>query len=60
MWLYGTWLQDSNEEPADKPVIEEYLNNPREVSPKAVVNCCLYSIEIRKIFVSPLNLSFSY
>ncbi len=33
-WLFGVWLPDSNEEPADNPVVEEYLNSPREVPPK--------------------------
>ena len=32
-WLFGTWLVNSAEEPDDKPVVEEYLNNPREVPP---------------------------
>ena len=30
-WLYGVWLINSDEEPANAPVLEEYLNNPREV-----------------------------
>lgn len=32
-WLFGTWLPDSGYEPADQPVVEEYLNNPREHPP---------------------------
>ncbi len=32
-WLYGTWLTQSGEEPADAPVFEEYLNNPRDTAP---------------------------
>lgn len=32
-WLYGTWLPQSGEEPADAPVREEYLNDPRQVPP---------------------------
>ena len=28
-WLYGTWLAQSGEEPADAPCIEEYLNDAR-------------------------------
>ena len=30
-WLYGTWLAQSGEEPADAPCIEEYLNDARTV-----------------------------
>jgi AraC family transcriptional regulator len=33
-WLYGYWLLDSGFEPADLPVIEEYLNSPRFVEPR--------------------------
>lgn len=32
-WLFGTWLPQSGRDAADAPVIEEYLNNPREVVP---------------------------
>jgi AraC family transcriptional regulator len=28
-WLYREWLPASGEEPADRPCVEEYLNNPR-------------------------------
>lgn len=30
-WLYGTWLAQSGEEPADAPTIEAYLNDARVV-----------------------------
>jgi AraC family transcriptional regulator len=33
-WLYREWLPQSGEEPADRPLFEEYLNNPRELPPK--------------------------
>jgi AraC family transcriptional regulator len=33
-WLYRTWLPESSEEPRDLPCIEEYLNDPRQVSAK--------------------------
>ena len=33
-WLFGTWLPTSGEVPADRPVFEEYLNNPRELPPE--------------------------
>ncbi len=32
-WLYREWLPASDEEPADGPCVEEYLNNPRIVPP---------------------------
>lgn len=32
-WLYRAWLPASGREPADRPCIEEYLNNPRIVPP---------------------------
>jgi len=31
--LYGEWLPQSGEEPADHPMIEEYLNDPRSLPP---------------------------
>ena len=30
-WLYGAWLAQSGEEPADAPCVEEYLNDARTV-----------------------------
>jgi AraC family transcriptional regulator len=32
-WVYGTWLAQSGEEPADAPLVEEYLNDARTVPP---------------------------
>jgi AraC family transcriptional regulator len=32
-WLYGTWLAQSGEAPANQPLIEEYLNDARTVAP---------------------------
>ncbi|KQV91611.1 GyrI-like domain-containing protein [Rhizobacter sp. Root1221] len=32
-WLFGEWLPASGLEPADAPVVEEYLNNPRDTAP---------------------------
>lgn len=32
-WLYGKWLPFSGRDIANKPVVEQYLNNPREVAP---------------------------
>jgi AraC family transcriptional regulator len=33
-WLYETWLPGSTEEPRNLPCLEEYLNDPRQVSAK--------------------------
>jgi AraC family transcriptional regulator len=33
-WLFGHWLVQSGREPADAPVFEEYMNSPRETSPR--------------------------
>lgn len=32
-WLYGTWLPESGEEPADAPAMEDYLNDCRTLPP---------------------------
>jgi AraC family transcriptional regulator len=32
-WLYRDWLPGSGHEPADRPCVEAYLNNPRIVAP---------------------------
>jgi len=32
-WLYHVWLPQSGEEPAEHPIVEEYLNNPRDNPP---------------------------
>jgi AraC family transcriptional regulator len=32
-WLYREWLPQSGCEPANRPCVEEYLNNPRQVPP---------------------------
>ena len=32
-WLYREWLPASGAVPADRPCVEEYLNNPRQVPP---------------------------
>ncbi|WP_233827636.1 AraC family transcriptional regulator [Paraburkholderia sp. ZP32-5] len=36
-WLYGTWLVQSGREAADAPVVEEYLNSPKETVPAELV-----------------------
>jgi AraC family transcriptional regulator len=33
-WLYGTWLPKSLREAADAPALEEYLNSPRDTTPR--------------------------
>lgn len=41
-WLYASWLPQSGRFPADQPVYEEYLNNPREVAPtELLTNICI-------------------
>lgn len=32
-WLFGQWLPQSGREAADAPVLEEYLNSPRDTPP---------------------------
>jgi AraC family transcriptional regulator len=32
-WLYRDWLPASGEEPADQPVREDYLNDPKTTPP---------------------------
>ncbi|WP_225783234.1 GyrI-like domain-containing protein [Xenophilus sp. Marseille-Q4582] len=36
-WLYGRWLVESGHAAADLPVFEEYLNNPRDTPPEALL-----------------------
>lgn len=33
-WLFGEWLPNSGFEPSSEPVVEEYLNSPRETAPR--------------------------
>jgi len=41
-WLYGTWLLQSGREIADGPILEEYLNNPRDTPPtELLTDICL-------------------
>ena len=35
-WLYGRWLPESGEEPADRPCFEIYLNDPKDTPPQAL------------------------
>jgi AraC family transcriptional regulator len=37
-WLYGHWLVQSGYEAADRPVFEEYLNNPRDTVPDQLLS----------------------
>lgn len=32
-WLFGQWLPSSGQQPADHPIYEDYLNDPRQVAP---------------------------
>ena len=36
-WLFGDWLEQSGREPADAPVVEEYMNSPRDTAPADLV-----------------------
>ena len=33
-WLFGAWLPQSGEQPANGPCVEKYLNSPRDTAPK--------------------------
>lgn len=44
-WLYGVWLPNSGEEPADFPVFEEYLNNPAMTSPRDLLTAIHLPLE---------------
>jgi AraC family transcriptional regulator len=44
-WLYQTWLPSSSEEPRDLPCLEEYLNDPRQVSAKDLETAVLMPLE---------------
>jgi AraC family transcriptional regulator len=37
LWLFGTWLPQSGREAGDAPVMEEYLNNPRDTPPSELL-----------------------
>ena len=40
--LFGNWLPQSGEEPADQPCYEIYLNDPRETAPdELLTEICL-------------------
>ncbi|WP_343717037.1 AraC family transcriptional regulator [Inquilinus sp.] len=36
-WLYRTWLPASGAEPAEAPIFEEYLNDPRSTPPAELI-----------------------
>jgi len=36
-WLFGTWLPQSGRDMADAPVLEEYLNSPRDTAPSELL-----------------------
>ncbi|MBK1659667.1 AraC family transcriptional regulator [Paracraurococcus ruber] len=46
-WLYGSWLPGSGEEPADQPVMEEYLNDPRSLPPSEWLTEILLPLRVR-------------
>jgi AraC family transcriptional regulator len=46
--LYGDWLPASGEEPADHPVMEEYLNDPRSLPPSEWLTDVLLPLKPRE------------
>jgi AraC family transcriptional regulator len=44
-WLYRTWLPESDEEPRNLPCLEEYLNDPRQVSAKDLQTAVMLPLE---------------
>ncbi len=45
LWMFGTWLPQSGREAADAPMIEEYLNNPRDTPPSDLLTELCLSLE---------------
>lgn len=37
-WLFGVWFPQSGRDPADAPVLEEYLNSPRDTQPAELLS----------------------
>jgi AraC family transcriptional regulator len=52
-WLYQTWLPLSGEEPRDSPCLEEYLNDPRQVTAKALETAVMMPLEEAPTSVTP-------
>jgi AraC family transcriptional regulator len=46
-WLYQTWLPRSTHEPRNLPCLEEYLNDPRQVSAKDLTTAVLMPLAER-------------
>ncbi len=46
-WLYGTWLPGSGEEPADHPMIEDYLNDCRTLPPSEWLTDVMMPLKVR-------------
>jgi AraC family transcriptional regulator len=45
LWMFGTWLPQSGREAADAPVLEEYLNNPRDTPPSELLTDLFLPLE---------------
>ena len=45
LWIFGTWLPQSGREAADAPVLEEYLNNPRDTPPSELLTDLFLPLE---------------
>ena len=44
-WFFGPWLQENGIEPTNKPVLEEYLNDPRQVAPSELLTAIYMAIK---------------
>lgn len=53
-WLYQTWLPSSIEEPRNLPILEEYLNDPRQVSAKDLETAVMMPlVEVNQASIVP-------
>ena len=45
LWLFGTWLPQSGREAGNAPLLEEYLNNPRDTPPSDLLTDLMLPLE---------------
>ena len=48
-WLYGEWLPGSGEEPADRPGLERYVNDPKRPPPPALLTDIMLPLQKRAV-----------
>jgi AraC family transcriptional regulator len=48
-WLYGEWLPGSGEEPADRPGLERYVNDPKRTPPPALLTDIMLPLQKRVV-----------